>query len=163
MSNLVTLRTPVVTVDSSNESIPHSAMIDNNRVVLFNKVINKTQEIYYPDKIPTNVDLKLDGEKRLISAIGYIVDNVPTLELRYPEALGSCVLKRFNNITEFKLKVFDDVVFLFYRNYPDNALAYYRSDEYFETSRNCGQLLMNQTMGEITLDMGQITMAVNRL
>ena len=105
----------------------------------------------------------MDYEKRLISAIGYIVDNAPTLELRYPEASGSCVLKHFNNITEFKLKVFDGVVFLFYRNYPDNKLIYYRSDEYFEISHHCGQLLMNQTMGDITLDMGLIAMTVNSI
>ena len=55
------------------------------------------------------------------------------------------------------------MVFLFYRNYPDNKLAYYRSDEYFEISHHCGQLLMNQTMGDITLDMGLITMTVNSI
>lgn len=161
MNNLVTLTVPPVTVDTSNESISWHATIDDNRVIIFNKIADETRVIYRPDKTPTNVDVKVDSKKRLISAIGYVVDNAPTLELRYPEASGSCVLKRFNNIAEFKLKVFDGVVFLFYRNYPDNKLAYYRSDEYFEISRNCGQLLMNQTMGEIALDMGLITMTVN--
>lgn len=163
MNNLVTLIVPTVTVDTSNESIPHSATIDGNRVTIFNKVTDKIQVIYYLDRTPTNVDVKVDSKKRLISAIGCIVDNVPTLELRYPEASGSCVLKRFNNIAEFKLKVFDGVAFLFYRNYPDNKLAYYRGDEYFETSHHCGQLLMNQTMGDITLDMGLIAMTVNSI
>ena len=163
MSNLITLTVPAVTVDTSNESIPHTATIDDNWVTIFNKVTDKTHVIYYPNKTPTNVDLKLDGKKRLISAIGYIVDNAPILALRYPDASGDRVLKHFNNIAEFKLKVFDGVVFLFYRNYPDNKLAYYRGDEYFETSHHCGQLLMNQTMGDITLDMGLITMTVNSI
>ena len=163
MNNLVILTAPTVTVDTSNESIPYTATVDDDRVTIFNKVTDKTQVIYYLNKTPTNVDVKVDSKKRLISAIGYITDNIPTLELRYPEASGSCVLKRFNNIAQFKLKVFDGVVFLFYRNYPDNKLAYYRSDEYFETSHHCGQLLMNQTMGDITLDMGLITMTVNSI
>ena len=121
MNNLVTLIVPPVSVDTSNESIPYTASIDDNRVTIFNKVADKIQVIYYLDRTPTNVDVKVDSKKRLISAIGCITDNTPTLELRYPEVSGSCVLKRFNNIAQFKLKVFDGVV-LFINNQPLKAV-----------------------------------------